>query len=327
MRFAFSPSMAARDAGWAHTARRASAAVLASLAFFTLAACGGDDNDTVDRGPTTIETSAKLNGLYWDSAASRLYLTDDDAAANAIKVWDGSKGFTVAYQLPAMAADQRPTLGQLTRAGDGNLYVTRFGFGSYGTLVAAPKSGQPYNLTGLAGDRRRLPLTPTADGKLLNGWFRGGGSGPSGVISEVTLAGGNAASERDLITGLSKPAGLALVGDQLYVSDQGAGKILAYSLAAVRAKPATADDGRLVTQFTAADSLDLMTAGADGTLYFGNGKGTLYSLDAKGTLKTLASGWPGIRGVALDAANKRLFAAVTAEKTDGPATIRIVPID
>jgi hypothetical protein len=50
-------------------------------------------------------------------------------------------------------------------------------------------------------------------------------------------------------------------------------------------------------------------------------------VDSKGVLKTLASGWPGIRGVALDTANKRLFVAVTAEKTDGPASIRIVPID
>ncbi len=325
MNMSFSSPSAARGMAWARTA---CAALAASMTFFALAACGGsDDNDVVDRGPTTIEVNAKLNGIYWDSAASRLYLTDDDAAANAIKTWDGDKKFSVAYQLPAMGADQRPTLGQVTRGNDGNLYTTRFGFGSYGTVVVAPKSGQPFNLTGLAGDRRRLPIAPTADGKLLNGWFRGGGSGPSGVISELTLGSGTAASERDLITGLSKPAGLALVGDQLYVSDQGAGRILAYSLAAVRANPATAADGRLVVEFTSADSLDLMTAGTDGTLYFGSGAGKLYSVDSRGTLKTLASGWPGIRGVALDAANKRLFVAVVAEKTDGPATIRIVPID
>jgi sugar lactone lactonase YvrE len=318
----FKPAM--RGITWA---RAACAALAASMTFFALAGCGGSDDAVVDRGPTTIEVSAKLNGLYWDSAASRLYLTDDDTAANAIKTWDGEKAFSVAYQLPAMAADQRPTLGQVTRGTDGNLYTTRFGFGSYGTVVVAPKTGQPYNLTGLAGDRRRLPITPTTDGKLLTGWFRGGGSGPSGVISEVTLGSGTQASERDLITGLSKPAGLALVGDQLFVSDQGAGKILAYSLAAVRAQPGTAGSGRVVVEFTSADSLDLITASTDGTLYFGSGAGSLYSVDSKGVLKTLASGWPGIRGVALDTANKRLFVAVTAEKTDGPASIRIVPID
>ena len=318
---------AARGNLWA---RSACAALFASLSLFTLSACGGgDDNDTVvDRGPTTIEVQAKLNGLYWDASAAKLYLTDDDPAANAIRAWDGAKQFNVAYTLPAMEADQRPTLGQLVRGGDGKLYTARFGFGSYGTLVATPASGASYNLTGLAGDRRRIALVPTADGKLIDGWFRGGGSAtPAGVVSEVTLGSGAQASERDLITGLSKPAGLALVGDQLFVSDQGTGRVLAYSLAAVRAAPSTADAGRVVAQFTSADSLDLMTAGPDGTLYFGTGGGSLYAVDAKGGFKTLATGWPGIRGVTLDAANKRLFVAVTAAKADAPATIRIVPID
>ena len=311
-------------------ARAACAALTASLTFFTLAACGGsDDNDTVavDRGPTTIEVQAKLNGLYWDPAAARLYLTDDDAQTNAIKTWDGGDKFSIAYSLPAMEADQRPTLGQVTRGADGSLYTTRFGFGSYGTVVAAPKSGATYNLTGLAGDRRRIAIIPTADGKLIDSWFRGGGSGPSGVVSELARGADTQASERDLITGLSKPAGLALVGDALFVADQGTGRILAYSLAAVRAQPATADDGRVVVEFTSADSLDLMTAGANGTLYFGSGSGALYAVDAKGDFKTLATGWPSIRGVALDEAHKRLFAAVGAEKTDGPSSIRIVPPD
>lgn len=318
---------ATRGAVWARAAR---AALVTSVALLAITACGGSDGDdevAVDRGPTTIEVQAKLNGLYWDAQASRLYLTDDDASVNAIKTWDGGDKFSVAYLLPAMEADQRTTLGELTRGADGALYTTRFGFGSYGTVVVVPKTGQPYNLTGLDGERRRIGITPTPDGKLIDGWFRGGGSGPSGVISELTVGAGAAASEQDLITGLSKPAGVAVVGDQLFVSDQGTGKVLAYSLAAVRAQPATAEDGRLVAEFISSDSLDLMTAAADGTLYFGGGAGTLYAVAPDGTVKTLASGWPGIRGVALDAANKRLFAAVSAETSDGPSSIRIVPLD
>ena len=299
-----------------------------ALALLTLAACGGgSSSQTIDRGPTTIEIQAKLNGLYWDADAARLYLTDDDASVNAIKTWDGEKGFSVAHPLPAMAADQRTTLGQVTRATNGTLYVTRFGFGSYGTVVVAPRTGQTYNLAGLAGDRRRIAMTATTDGKLLTGWFRGGGSGPSGVISELTLGAGTTASEQDLITGLSKPAGLAITGDQVFITDQGSGKVLAYSLAAVRKTPATVADGRLIAQFTPADSLDLMTADADGALYFGDGSGTLYAVAPNGTVKTLASGWPSIRGVALDAANKRLFVAVSAAASGEPSSIRIVPIN
>lgn len=315
--------LASRGASWT---RRVCATLATSVALLALAACGGSDDD-VDRGPTTIELQAKLNSLYWDARASRLYLTDDDAGVNAIKTWDGDKGFSVVYPLPAMAADQRPTLGQLTRGADGNLYATRFGFGSYGTVVAVPSTGSSFNLMGLDGARRRIGITPTADGKLIDGWFRGGGSGPSGVISELTVGAAGLAGERDLVTGLSKPAGVAVVGDQLFVSDQGTGQLLAYSLAAVRAQPATAKDGRVVASFTTADGLDLMTAASDGTLYFGGSGGTLYVVSPNGAVKTLANGWPGIRGVALDAANRRLFVAVTAARADGPASIRIVPLD
>ena len=315
--------LASRGASWT---RSACAALATSVALLALAACGGSDDD-VDRGPTTIELQAKLNGLYWDARASRLYLTDDDAGVNAIKTWDGDKGFSVVYPLPAMAADQRATLGQLTRGADGNLYATRFGFGSYGTVVAVPSTGSSFNLMGLDGARRRIGITPTADGKLIDGWFRGGGAGPSGVISELTVGAAGLAGERDLVTGLSKPAGVAVVGDQLFVSDQGTGQLLAYSLAAVRAQPATAKDGRVVASFTTADGLDLMTAASDGTLYFGGSGGTLYVVSPNGAVKTLANGWPGIRGVALDAANRRLFVAVTAARAGGPASIRIVPLD
>lgn len=310
--------------------RSTCAALVASFALLSLGACGGggDEPVIVDRGPTTLAINAKLNGLYWDADQSRLYLTDDDAATNAIKVWDGKDQFPIAYPLPSMQAEQRTTLGQVTRGADGNLYTTRFGFGSYGTLAVAPSTGTSYHLTGLAGDRRRIALVPTANGTLIDSWFRGGGSGPSGVVSELALGPGQTASERELITGLNKPAGLALVGDDLFVADQGSGKILAYSLVGVRAAPATAESGRVVAEFTSSDSLDLMTASADRTLYIGSGKGTLYAVNAAtGATRTLASGWPGIRGLALDAANKRLFAAVSAEAAGKPSSIRIVPLD
>ena len=130
-----------------------------------------------------------------------------------------------------------------------------------------------------------------------------------------------------MISGLNKPVGLAVVGDQLFVTDQGAAQVLAYSLAALRRAPATAADGRVVATFTPADGLDLMTAGSDGTLYVGSNKGTLYQIGANGTVKALAEGWPGIRGLALDAENRRLFAAVVAADDKSASTIRIVPLD
>lgn len=295
----------------------------ASAAALALAACGGSDG--VDRGPTTIPVTAKLNGLFWDAQESRLYLTDDDA--NAVKRWDGDEKFSTVSALPAMEQGQRNTLGQLTRGPGGHLYITRFGFGSYGTVVVLPRSGLAYNLGNLDPTRRRISLIAAPDGKLLTGWFRGGMAGAtSGNVSELTLQGG-AASERELVSALNKPVGLAVVGDQLYVADQGAAQVLAFSLAAVRAAPATAADGRVVTTFTPADGIDLMTAGSDGSLYVGTNKGTLYRIGADGVTKELVSGWPGIRGLALDADNRRLFAAVAAADEQSPSTIRIVPLD
>ena len=52
--------LASRGASWT---RSACAALATSVALLALAACGGSDDD-VDRGPTTIELQAKLNGLY-----------------------------------------------------------------------------------------------------------------------------------------------------------------------------------------------------------------------------------------------------------------------
>ena len=302
---------------------RAMLLVGVSAATLALAACGGSDK--VDRGPTTISVSARLNGLYWDAQESRLYLTDDDA--NAVKAWDGDEKFSTVGVLPALAEGQRSTLGQLTRGPGGALYITRFGFGSYGTVVALPRSGAAHNLADLDPTRRRISLEAAPDGALLTGWFRGGTAGAtSGNVSELTLQAGRA-SERELISGLNKPVGLAVVGDQLFVTDQGAAQVLAYSLAALRRAPATAADGRVVATFTPADGLDLMTAGSDGTLYVGSNKGTLYQIGANGTVKALAEGWPGIRGLALDAENRRLFAAVVAADDKSASTIRIVPLD
>ena len=303
--------------------------LLAGLAttLVTLSACGGGGND-VDRGPTTLAVDAKLNGLYWDKPEGKLYLTDD--ATNAIRVWDESKNFPEHAKLTALGKDskgqdQRSTLGQLTRTQDGTFYVTRFGFGEYGAVVAVPKSGAAYNLSGTDGTRRRMGITTTPDGALLDGWFRGGNSGGNtGAISELTVT-GQTATERDLVTGLGKPVGLGVVGDQLYVSDQNTAKVSSYSLRALRAQPAVGE-GKLVAEFLTQDGIDLMTAASDGTLFFGGSGGKLFQVSPAGKVTVLANGWPKVIGVAYDETNRRLFAAVAAADANSTASVRIVPI-
>lgn len=295
-----------------------------------VAACGGSDaGAVVDRGPTELPVDARLNGLYWDAPQARLYLTDD--GANVVRVWDGDAGFPVFADLPPMQAEQRATLGQITRGADGVLYTTRFGFSAYGAIVAIPGGGAAHDLAGLDVTRRRLGVTPTPDGTLLTGWFLGGAAGnDSGAVSEVTVHADGSAGERDLIRGLNKPTGLVVVGDDLFVADQGQDVLRRYALSELRARatPAQAADGDVVARFDDGEKPDLMTAGDDGTLYIGGGAGNLYAIGAQGERNTLATGWRGgVRGLAWDGAAGRLFAAVMAADDEERPTVRIVPLD
>lgn len=201
--------------------------------------------------------------------------------------------------------------------------MTRFGFGVDGTIVAVPTSGASYNLTGLDATRRRIGLANTDDGAIIVGWFIKGGSG---ALSELSVN-GTEATEVELVTGLGKPAGVAVVGDRLLVNDQNSCNILEYSLKAVRAIPATLSDGKVLATFTTLDGIDLMTADSNGTLYFGGSGGSLFALDSAGKVSVLASGWPALRGVAVDNAHRRLFVAATAADTQSTPSVRIVPLD
>ncbi len=301
---------------WGHYTRVLLGGVVAAA--LSLAACGGSDD--IDRGPTTIAVNAKLNGLYWDAGESRLYLTDD--ATNTIKVWNGDESFDVQATLPPAPASGA-TLGQLTRTSDGTFYTTRFGFGTDGTVVAVPKTGVPFNLSGLEALRRRIGITTTPDGALVDGWFIKGGTGS---ISQLAVNGGQG-TEQELVRGLGKPVGLAVTGDRLIVTDQNTARVTAYSLTDARVQPLGADSGQVLATFTTLDGLDLMAAASDGTLYMGGSGGTLYQVSTSGAVKTLATGWPAIRGVAVDTANRRLFAAVAGAQTTDPSSIRIVPLD
>ena len=130
--------------------------------------------------------------------------------------------------------------------------MTRFGFGVDGTIVAVPTSGASYNLTGLDATRRRIGLANTDDGAIIVGWFIKGGSG---ALSELSVN-GTEATEVELVTGLGKPVGVAVVGDRLLVNDQNSGNILEYSLKAVRAIPATLSDGKVLAKGTPAEIVD-----------------------------------------------------------------------
>lgn len=328
--------------------------VLSLLLPALLVACGGNDDPFIDRGPTTIALTADPNGAYWDAGERKLYLTDDNT--NAILVWDGDGTTTFSNHatLPALVPPATPTqvsLGELARAPDKTFYVTRFGFGNAGTVIEVSPAKVARNLTGLNAVRRRIALTRTAAGEWIDSWFTTPPSpGPAttnGSISLLTVATDGSATERELVTGLSKPVGTATVGRTLYVSDQATGRLLSFALDTLLAAPATAAQGTTVASFTTnlvsgdpgaltADNIDLLTASTDGTLFFGGRGGKLYRVNsATGTVTTLltlnTAADPGrlqVRGVAHDAVNKRLFVAVhSTDITRAGNSLRIVPLD
>ena len=71
---------------------------------------------------------------------------------------------------------------------------------------------------------------------------------------------------------------------------------------------------------------DLLCEGPAGSFFMGGTTGEVRHIAADGSFSTLAGGFLEIRGVAYDAANKRVFAA--EHDPDGAKnTLRILPVD
>lgn len=253
---------------------------------------GADDSGTptvpVDRGPTTIAIDGDPNGLWWDGVA--LTIADDDN--NRILTWTDADGLGLLSTLPEPSPDGAG-LGQPVLTSDGTVVVPRFGYGTAGDVVTLAADGSSAVVPGLDTERRRIGLAVAADGTLYDGWFISGEAGRVGEVNVLDLAG----SETPFLTGLGKPVGVLVVGDTLYVSDQDAGEILATPLR---------DPGAVEVHAQVEDP-DLLGEGPDGSLYTGSSDGSVRQVGTDGSVSTFASGYQEVRGVAYDAANRRLF--------------------
>jgi len=131
-------------------------------------------------------------------------------------------------------------------------------------------------------------------------------TGYAGAIAEVSLAGG----EKDVVPTLDKPVGVITVGSKLYFSDQGLNEIF---------DPPVSMPGPVV--FAMLPGPDLICAGPIGSIFTGGGT-TARQVAPDGTITDVGTGFAEVRGVAYDAANKRLFIADHTNMLFG-----IVPID
>lgn len=305
-----------------HTMRRALAAcgLLACAALVTaLAGCGGDD---IAAAPQRIAVGATPNGIAVRATDGAVFITDDQTSS----VLSSPDGRTFAhYASVPPVAGQANSLSQLTFADASTLQIERFGFGTASAVFSISGMDALAALSGPDPARRRLGLISIGANRLLSSWFvKNGSNPPQGGVSLLTVdSNTHSAVERDLLTGLGKPVGLAVTGDNLFVSDQANNVIVKTGLSALLAASQAGTPGAAFAQI---DGPDLMAVDAGGTLYTKCNTTGLCRIAPGGTISVVANDFQDARGVAIDPARRRLYAVDRAPSGGGTSYVRIFPL-
>ncbi|WP_321910953.1 hypothetical protein [Paraburkholderia sp. J11-2] len=246
--------------------------------------------------PTRVDLNAQPNAIAVRPGDGALFITDD--RSNDILWSSNQSDFRPYASLPAIAG-QPNSLSQFVFLRPDALLAQRFGFGKTGALFVVSAAGDAHALSGPASGRRRLGLVSIGPGRALSSWFiKRENEPPTGGVSLVSYdLTTYAATERDLVSGLAKPVGIAVHGGALFVADQGAGEILRYDLAELLAKPEPSHSG---TAFAKIESPDLLAADASGALYTKCGAHGFCRITPDGTVSSLADDFQDARGVAVD---------------------------
>ena len=314
--------------------RRRSGWLLAGLLLPACVPTGADDagdaGDAEDTGgattgapvqcesfePLVIDVQAEPNGLYYRADERALYIADDDNNRILVRGDDGE--LSVFAEIPNPSDDPGADgLGDLDFAADGALYVPRFGFGvpGLGAIFRVAADGSATQIAGVDAEWRRVGLDyDDARGLLYVATYsRDADDVYTGWISTVDPVAG---VETKIVGGLSKPVGIAVIGDDLFVGDQSQRRLFRVDLTAAAPALALVSD-----QF---ESLDLMEATPDGALLVlsydtANSAGYVHRVTTDGEIRTVATGAWEPRGVAFDGVS-RIF--VSARDTQ---TIVVVP--
>ncbi|MCU1282528.1 MAG: hypothetical protein JWM53_6074 [bacterium] len=275
--------------------------------------------DLAVRRTADVPLTFQPEGLWWDSATQALYIAND-GGQQIIRWREDVNAFVVFARLPEIAATAG-SLGQVIKAKDNSLLVTRFGFSQAGAVLQVQSDGTIANIAGLDVKRRRLGLTVAADGTVFDGWFLVVAPSKTPMLGTVSRLALDGSGETDVVTGIGKPVGLLALGDQLYISDQLNGVILKTPVAS----PGT------TTTFAAVAGADELAAGPNGVIFAASNTGTVWSIAADGTPTSVHDGYKALRGVAYDPDHKRLFVSEPdAGNPDGGAgmpMLHVLPID
>lgn len=253
-----------------------------------------------------IDVQAEPNGLYYRVDEQKLYIADDDN--NRVLVRDEDGATEVFAEIPNPSGDPGSDgLGDLDFAADGTLYLPRFGFGmpGLGAIFRVGPDGEAEALAGVNDEWRRVGLDyDDARGRLYVATYsRDADDVYTGWIASVDPVAG---VETMIVGGLSKPVGIAVLGDTLFVGDQSQRQLFKLDLKA--AAPA------LTLVSDEFESLDLMATTPDGALLVlsydtANSTGRVYRVTGDGTISTVAEGDWEPRGIAFDGVSRIFVSA------------------
>lgn len=226
-----------------------------------------------------------------------LYLSD--STGQRVMTWELT-GLRTHFELPA-SSEAQDGLGQVVLRGDGALFLPRYGRGRDGAILMISR-GHCVPLLGLDPARKRIGLTIAPDGAMYSAFYLDCHAPASGAVAWLTPEG----EEVVLVSGLGKPVGVVASRDVLLVSDQARGQILRVP----RRRPESASVWASVPQ------PDALCLAADGTLLVASRSGAVYRVGPQGgAAEVVVAGLQEPRGVAYDAATRRLFVADRGKKS------------
>lgn len=265
---------------------------------------------------TIIALAGGGNALWWDDAGKTLYLTDNNTGA--LVQWTEAGGLQQVAAFPQSPAGV--SLGGIVRRPDGTTFVTSFGFGKEGTVFQLAGE-QATALAGLDPVRRRIALAQDERGALYTGYFVGKhGETPIGGVARLTIDGATA-GETEIAgastqAGLQKIVGLVATEAALYVADQGQQAIFRIDLSARL-------PDRKVAQLARVPKVDMLLRLPGGDLLTGSGSAIVRVAPTGAVTPVPGAPCDQVRGLAYDAAGKRLFIIDHSATPGRPDRLRI----
>lgn len=303
--------------------QRTACLALATCALFAaLAGCASRRVAATPPQPQRVAVSASANGIAVRAADGAVFITDDRTSS----VLSSTDAHTFVHfaSVPTIAG-QPNSLSQLSFSDDGRLMIARFGFGTASAVYGISGADQVAAFNGPNPSRRRLGLVAIGSNRLLSTWFiKNGSNPPQGALSLITYdPATQSAVERDLLTGLGKPVGIAIAGDIVYVSDQANNNIVEANLNTLLGAPQPVT---LRTVYVQIDGPDLLAAAPDGSLYTKCNATGLCRIAQDGTVSVLANDLRNARGVAVDVLRGKVYAIDRANHDGSTSYLRILPL-